>query len=310
MHGPRRYEAVATHDRQLLEVFELAPLGRRLQRRMVFTSDQRFTMGTLRQSSVRREFPWARGARHTAGGIFDGVCKNGKPVVPGGANSWDEAVGSVCVYRRRSEASLVWRRLAVDHMDGKKAVDKSENWMAPQGASYHHHQAASSQHPSEFFEEYLPPWCLAGLIPACLLEDYEFWRVGDEVLRGYAKADPAALHSLHVRLVRFHHQDGGGAATSASGTQAPPASRATRQRAPTPKLRTPKAWFAVVRRLTLESVKSLREADHKPSTRTQRLEATILDSSSQAYYSACCRASSSRVCARPFCVWTQSSRHC
>ena len=87
--------------------------------------------------------------------------------------------------RRRDKASLAWRSLA------SKADQELENWSEDRGSGQH-----------DYFEEYVPPWALRGLLPSCLLDEYEFWRVGDDLIRGYAKAGgSAATQSLHVKLI-------------------------------------------------------------------------------------------------------------
>lgn len=103
------YEIVALFDRQLLEVYSLTALGRRLQRKMVFASDQRFSLSALEQSTRPREQPWVHGTRHCAGDMFEGVMSNGKPLIPGGAPSWEEAIGSVVIHRWVAGSSMTLR---------------------------------------------------------------------------------------------------------------------------------------------------------------------------------------------------------
>ena len=183
------YEVVVLSDRRQLEVYELAPLGRSLQRRQVFASDARFSLADLPQSAQSRGDPWSRGLRHNAGLIFEGVCYNGKPIVPGNAASWEAAIGSIVIYRKRSPKSLEWRKMA-RQIDGQKVTEVEEDWFDDDA----------------FFEQYLPPWALRGLLPETLLDEYEFWRVGERTLRGYSKVHGAAgMQSLHVRLTELTH---------------------------------------------------------------------------------------------------------
>ena len=214
----------------------------------------------------------------------------GKPIIPGNASSWEDAIGSVAIYRKRSAASLVWRHRAVEH-DGEGATDADENWTSnpdersatppspppappppspppPSPPPLHRHllhrhpftatsftatsfcdfeeQIAlpSSHSPwslltlspleppgrsDDYFEEYLPPWALSGLLPACLLEEFEFWRVGHVTIRGYSRAYGVdSTQCIHVRLVS--DPIGG------ERTPAYPTADATTQARATPKL--------------------------------------------------------------------------
>ena len=229
--GPQR-----PNGREALEVYELAPLGRSLQRRQVYASDARFALGSMPQNAEPREEPWGRGLRHNAGLMFEGVCHNGKPIVPGGASSWDVAIGSLVIYRKRSKGSLDWRRIALK-MDGVDVTEEEEGWGTSRGddgdeliapaatpaaapaaapaatpgaapASAHANDQADED-PTNFFEEYLPPWCLRGLLPEALLDEYDFWRVGETTLRGYSKKSGAGgMTSLHVRLTEATYCEG------------------------------------------------------------------------------------------------------
>ena len=81
----------------------------------------------------------------------------------------------------------------------------------------------------DYFEEYLPPWALSGLLPACLLEEFEFWRVGHVTIRGYSRAYGVdSTQCIHVRLVS--DPIGG------ERTPAYPTADATTQARATPKL--------------------------------------------------------------------------
>ena len=209
------YELVALHDRRVLLVFELQVLGRRMQRRLAYASDARFALGgctrdgttlELPQQVKSRLRPWTGGTRHATGEIFGGVCApNGAPLIPGNAESWEAAIGSLTIHRKRTEASLAWAKLEY----GDDARDPEENWNMESSATVEDRDVAAQASrrmqlngASDAFEEYIPPWALAGLIPTCLLEEYDIWRVGDTVLRGYKKqGGAAATESLHIRLV-------------------------------------------------------------------------------------------------------------
>ena len=209
--GPQR-----PTGREALEVFELVPLGRSLQRRQVFASDARFALGSMPQDAEPREEPWGRGLRHNAGLMFEGVCHNGKPIVPGGASSWDVAIGSLVIYRKRSAESLVWRDIAVE-MDGATITEKEEGWGASAMSEEDSVAPLSRQESgvpanndprTNYFEQYLPPWVLRGLLPEALLDEYDFWRVGETTLRGYSKKHGAGhMTSLHVRLTEATYCD-------------------------------------------------------------------------------------------------------
>src|SRR5690348_5198137 len=67
-------------------------------------------------------------------------------------------------------------------------------------------------------EVLVPPRVLAGLIPDCLLDEYQFWRTGATTLRGYPKphrgsgatdVDSTLLVQLQLQ-VYFRESSGGG----------------------------------------------------------------------------------------------------
>ena len=57
-------------------------------RRIVFASDGRFGFGAMPQPPDGRQQPWARGLRHSAGLMFEGVAANGVPMQYVSADDW------------------------------------------------------------------------------------------------------------------------------------------------------------------------------------------------------------------------------
>lgn len=132
----------------MLELYELTAVGRRMQRSLVYTTDGRFSLADLEPPVSPKLVPWPRGTRHCAGAAFEGAVQNIK---------WADAIGSVVIHRQRDAESLKWRALSME-LDGKGTVEAEENWCKGSGER------------KTFFEEYVPPRALRGLIPDSLLD--------------------------------------------------------------------------------------------------------------------------------------------
>ena len=170
-----------------LEVFALFECARRLQRRLVFTTDYRLCLKSLTPSVEDRDQPPDHEFRFCAGNLFGGMfTADGKLERRPGVGSLSSVnVASLTIRRNRTEPPA-------PPSQHPPIGDKSEaEWRV---------------------EEYVEPAALEGLLPEALIEQFNFWRTSPTRLRGYDMQAPAgqqfAFESILVRLVWFQPTEG------------------------------------------------------------------------------------------------------
>ena len=169
-----------------LEVFALFESSRRLQRRLVFTTDYRLCLKSLSPSVEDRDRPPDHDFRFCAGNFFGGMFTvDGKLERRPGVGSLSSAgVASLTIRRNRTKPPLS-QKLDLDNAEAEWRV-----------------------------EEYVEPEALEGLLPDALIQQFYFWRTSPTQLRGYDMQAPAgqqfAFESIVVRFVWDEGAEGAG----------------------------------------------------------------------------------------------------
>ena len=168
-----------------LEVFALFESSRRLQRRLVFTTDYRLCLKSLSPSVADRDRPPDHDFRFCAGNFFGGMFTvDGKLERRPGVGSLSSAgVASLTIRRNRSKPPLS------QQLD----LNAEAEWRV---------------------EEYVEPAALEGLLPEALVQQFHFWRTSPTQLRGYdtqaAAGQQFAFESIVVRFVWDKAAEGAG----------------------------------------------------------------------------------------------------
>ena len=108
----------------------------------------------------------------------------------------DKAVGSLSIRRNRvvpqSERDAAARAAAdaAEWGDGDASAASS----------------AKSAFAEEEFEEYMNENVLRGLVPGALVEQYQFWRTGQRVIRGYPRPDSKSVDPNTSLLIHLSIQ--------------------------------------------------------------------------------------------------------
>ena len=155
-----------------LEAFALFESARRMQRRLVFTTDYRLCLKSLTPSVADRDCPPDHDFRFCAGNLFGGMyTADGKlERRPGVASLSGATVASLTIRRNRTQSP---------ELDD----DNEPEWRV---------------------EEYVEPAALEGLLPEALLEQFNFWRTSPSRLRGYdVQAPPGQQFAFESILVHF-----------------------------------------------------------------------------------------------------------
>ena len=146
----RFYEIVPVPAHRSFLVYALIERGRNIRRKLVFTSDFRWTLADFTPRTEKRMVPYAVGTGNAAGNFFGCLLD-----VQGGViGRSEDRVGVDSVVLRRKVKEWVG-----EYVEGGEE------------------------------EEYLGPDCLVGLLPESLLEAFSFWKVTERVVVGYHKGE-------------------------------------------------------------------------------------------------------------------------
>eukprot|EP00466_Bigelowiella_natans_P015194 jgi/Bigna1/85176/estExt_fgenesh1_pg.C_20373 len=180
------FEVQAFRTHKTFTVYYLAECGRRVHRQCVFSSDSRFCLHDLEQDPRDRDNPAKPGLRFAGGGMFDGLLNKDGSMSdrPGVGKLSNNAVGSVVIRRNRLVAKS-------DRDLENKLKKEAEAW--GDTVSSEDEEAAEGE-----YEEYIPARFLSGLIPDILTRQYQFWRTGPCILRGYPRPDSKTVDSNTV----------------------------------------------------------------------------------------------------------------
>ncbi len=168
-----------------MHVYALIEEGRMVQRCLTYTSDCRHSLHDLTPDTENRDKPFSAGTRFAAGNIFDTVLsKDGKLLQRAGAGPLASAmVGSLVIKRTR----------LITGNEKEKEPSAGPGW-GDLGV-------AAVECTERLTETFVPDRVLHGLIPDCLLEEYQFWKTGPRTLRGYPRVPSADNETeLFVRL--------------------------------------------------------------------------------------------------------------
>lgn len=159
----------------MLSVYELNDFAHVCYRTLVYTSDHRFSLADLPVSSAPRDEPAAPAQQFAAGKFF------GSLFAYPGQYRQRPGVGKL---RNLSVSSITIRRKRAHSTPQQKFGGGEREWG---------------------YEELVPTRLLTGLIPDCLLGQFQMWRTGPRTLRGYKFSTRASNclteQSLHVELV-------------------------------------------------------------------------------------------------------------
>jgi hypothetical protein len=194
-HTGSFYELRTLANRRMLEVYLLYECGRRMQRRLVFSSDTRFSLADLPIDTESRDRMKVQGMKHSGGNVFAAVIdeSGAKARRPGAGDMYGAQVDSLTIRRRRSPS--------VSEAVAKEALRlTAERWGE---------RAPVLEIPSEWdYEEIVPDEMLCGLLPSAAIAQYQYWRTGDATIRGYAypnrgRSDDAATTLLVILAVEL-----------------------------------------------------------------------------------------------------------
>lgn len=158
-----------------------------MQRRLVFTSDARYSLKDFAPATDDRDAPIPPALRFASGNVFGGhLSLSGKPVARPGAGALHAAeVFSLTIRRTREVAGS----------DGKHGLLKGlllgvGGRQSAEGARKGDAAGAAEEWGTE---ELVPSRALEGILPDALLGSggYQFWRSGPQTLRGYCRQGPA-----------------------------------------------------------------------------------------------------------------------
>jgi hypothetical protein len=170
-HPGAWFEVWAVPSERLLMIFALIDEGRKIQRSLVYSSSLRLALRTLEPCTEFTETPKHHLLQSEGGHICGGFKDHQGRIIPrpGVGPNLHASVFSLTVRRSRLEIpKLVTGHASTAHeifCTVSGPVDtSSEEWT---------------------LEEFISPRCLFGLIPEYLLEQYQFWRTGNRLIRGY-----------------------------------------------------------------------------------------------------------------------------
>jgi hypothetical protein len=186
-HTGSFFDIQASFDRQLINIFALLEIGRRLQRSLVFSTDCRFSLQDLPGDTSDRKTDFLKGCRFAAGNPFETVLNEKGDLMarPGAGKQLNSEVGSLVIKRERVPA-------ASEHDACLQAKRKAKRW------------GLKPIVPLEVeFETFVKPAALQGLIPTALVTSYQFWRTGPRLIRGYpidSKGETAITIELQCQV--------------------------------------------------------------------------------------------------------------
>jgi hypothetical protein len=209
-HTGSFYEIRTLTNRRMLEIFLLSENGRRVQRRLVFSSDTRFSLADLPASSDDRDSMQLQGMKHSGGNVFENVIdqSGAKARRAGAGDMYGAQVGSLTIRRRRAPS--------VSEIVAKESLRlATERWGETTPVLVI---------PSEWdYEEIVPDEHMCGLLPSALIEQYQFWRTGDSTIRGYpypnrGRSDDATTTLLVILAIELKLRCDGSTPASSSFT--------------------------------------------------------------------------------------------
>ena len=148
----------------IMQVFLLFENGRNMHRRIVYCSNERYCLSSLRKRVEKAKEPPSTARRQEVGSPFDGLFnENGQIMsIPGVGKLKHNYVSSLSISRALT----------------RPGIDKA--W--PPAAF------ADKGFPSDGVEEFVSPQAMYGIVPECLLDAYTFWRTEKYIIRGYLKS--------------------------------------------------------------------------------------------------------------------------
>jgi hypothetical protein len=170
-HPGAWFEVKAIQSERLLLVFALVEVGRRMQRTLVYASDLRLALKTLEPNTEFMESPRHYLLQSEGGHILDTFKDRSGRVIarPGVGANQHATVFSLVVRRSRLEISS-----QVESMRNELGIFCATNGPIDDVSQEEH-----------ILEEYVNPGSLQGLVPEYFLEEFQFWRTGDRLIRGY-----------------------------------------------------------------------------------------------------------------------------
>jgi hypothetical protein len=179
----RFFEIQKVQSRASVRVFELAVYEHNLQRLLVYTSDSRMSLHSIRRSSELTHWNthvkyWSQGKRYEGGNAFGNIIDKGGREVMGEA--------SQTISRSRSAVRQRDERTAASDYSANASDAKAFGGFT--GGPDVLGEAPWQQSKIEMF---VNPKSLVGLIPDALRDGYTFWRTGPCIVRGYPLIDQA-----------------------------------------------------------------------------------------------------------------------
>jgi hypothetical protein len=195
-----------------VDVFVLVESARRMQRRLVWSSDSRLSLKDLQISGAERDKPRASLMRFSAGNPFGGfLTEFGKLESRAGAGTmFNVDIYSLRIERTRwlGEGSGWNPSESVEHEHSVKETE-----LANVGVSIDEKQRGLEIGEGDT-EVFVPAQSLDGLVPQALLEKYAFWQTGPQTLRGYLQTPhgiPNGYFNRESILIKIANTNDGGA---------------------------------------------------------------------------------------------------